>query len=289
MDELTKKKQFLQLQFSLVLIVCSLLPDFGNMLSSALGLGGLSLVVIIARLIGIGFGGWALYNFYQSMGGKLPTPFLCSVGGGLVLTLITLIPGTPIWLDLIALIALLFGLWVSKTSLGVEWRTISSQGAYLILIACLLHCYQAIDPKISTNIASLVGLIIYIIGLGKFTTSLDAEGMAGASKLKIAVWLGIAAAVIGIIPLLGAIIAGIIRIVAFVFEFLGYTSLTKSETIHQLGRDGAKTLRISMIIMMVATFIGLFPLTGIVVGIIALVALWFVYQGWTNILFGLEQ
>ena len=37
MDEFTKKKQFLQLQFSLVLLVCSLLPDFGNMVSSALG------------------------------------------------------------------------------------------------------------------------------------------------------------------------------------------------------------------------------------------------------------
>lgn len=289
MDELTKKKQFLQLQFSLVLLVCSLLPDFGNMLSSAIGFGGLSIAVIIARVIGIAFGGWALYNFYQTKGGKLPTPFLCGVGGGLALTLITLIPGTPIWLDYIALIALAFGLWVCKTSLGVEWKTIGSQGAYLILIACLLHCYHAIDPKISTSIASLVGLVLYIIGLGKFTQSLDAEGMAGASKLKIAVWLGIAGAVIGLIPLLGTIVAGIIGIVAFVFEFLGYTALMKSDPLHQLGRDGAKTLRISMIIMVIATLIGIFPLTGIIVGIITLVALWFIYKGWTNILFGLEQ
>ena len=144
MDEFTKKKQFLQLQFSLVLLVCSLLPDFGNMVSSALGFGGLSVSVIVARLIGIAFGGWALYNFYQSTGGKLPTPFLCGVGGGLALTLITLIPGTPMWLDYIALIALAFGLWVCKASLGVEWRTVSSEGAYMILIACLLHCYHAI-------------------------------------------------------------------------------------------------------------------------------------------------
>lgn len=288
MDELTKKKQFLQLQFSLVLLVCSLLPDFGNIVSSALGFGGLSVSVIVARLIGIAFGGWALYNFYQSTGGKLPTPFLCGVGGGLALTLITLIPGTPMWLDYIALIALAFGLWVCKTSLGVEWRTVSSEGAYLILIACLLHCYHAIDPKMTTSIASLVGMVLYIIGLGKFTKSLDAEGMAGASKLKIAVWLGIVAAIFGIIPLLGGIIAGIIGIVAFIFEFLGYSSLMKSNPLHQLGRDGAKTLRISMIIMVVATLIGLFPLTGIVVGLGTLVALWFIYEGWTNILFGLE-
>lgn len=290
MDEFTKKKQFLQLQFSLVLLVCSLLPDFGNIVSSALGFGGLSVSVIVARLIGIAFGGWALYNFYQSTGGKLPTPFLCGVGGGLALTLITLIPGTPVWLDYIALIALAFGLWVCKTSLGVEWRTISSEGAYLILIACLLHCYHAIDPKITTSIASLVGMVLYIIGLGKLTKSLDAEGMVGASKLKIAVWLGIAAAIIGIIPLLGAIIAGIIGIVAFIFEFLGYSSLMKSNPLHQLGRDGAMTLRMSMIIMVVATIIGIIPFLGTpVAAFITLVALRYIYQGWTNILFGLEQ
>lgn len=289
MDELTKKKQFLQLQFSLVLIACSLLPDFGNMVTAAIGLGGLSIPVIVARVVGIVFGGWALYNFYQATSGKLPMPFLCSVGGGLVLTLITLIPGTPMWLDYIALIALLFGLWICKSSLGIEWKTISSQGAYLILIACLLNCYHAVDPKIMTSITSLAGLIIYLIGLGKLKQSLDAEGMTGASRLKIAVWLGIVAAIFGIIPLLGTIIAGIIGIVAFIFEFLGYSSLMKSDPLHQLGRDGAKTLRISMIIMVIATLIGIFPLTGMVVGIITLVALWFIYKGWTNILFGLEQ
>lgn len=289
MNELTKKKQFLQLQFSVLLLVCSLLPDFGNMLSAALGLGGLSYAVIIARVIGLIFGGWALYNFYQATGGKLPTVFLGGDGGGLVLTLITLIPGMPTWLDYIALVALLFGLWVSKTSLGVEWKTLSSQGAYLILLACLLNCYHAVDPKISTSIASLVGLIMYLIGLGKLKQSLDADGMTGASRLKIAVWLGIVAAIIGLIPLLGTIVAGIIGIVAFIFEFLGYTSLMKSDPLHQQGRDGAKTLRWSMIIMMIATFIGFFPLTGIVVGLIALIALVFIYKGWTKILFGLEE
>ena len=201
MDTITKKQQFLQLQFSLVLLVCTLLPDFGNMFSAAIGLGGLS-IFIIARVIGIVFGGWALYNFYQATGGKLPTPFLCGVGGGLVLTAITLIPGTPGWLDYIAIIALAFGLWVSKESLGVEWNTIGAQGAYLILIACLLNCYNVVDPKVTTSIAKFVGLIIYLVGLGKLTQSLDSEGMKGASRLKTAVWLGIVAACFSIIPLL---------------------------------------------------------------------------------------
>lgn len=290
MDELTKKKQFLQLQFSLVLLVCSLLPDFGNMITAAIGLGGLSIPVIIARVVGLVFGGWALYNFYQATGGKLPMPFLCSVGVGLVLTLISLIPGTPIWLDYIALVALLFGIWVGKSSVGVKWKTIGSQGAYLILIACLLHCYYSVDAKISTSIAALIGLVLYLIGLGKFSQSLDADGQAGASKLKIAVWLGIVGAVFSLIPLLGAIVAGIFGIIAFIFEFLGYTNLMKSDPLHQQGRDGAKTLRLSMIIMIIAAVFGIIPLAGsIIAGILTLVALWFIYKGWTIILFGLEE
>ena len=276
MDTITKKQQFLQLQFSLVLLVCALLPDFGNILSAAMGFGGLSIAVVIARIIGLVFGGWALYNIYQATGGKLPTPFLFGVGGGLVLTAITFIPGIG-WLDYIAIIVLLFGLWVSKT-------------AYLILIACLLHCYNVIDPKISTSIASLVGLVIYLIGLGKLSQALDADGMAGASKLKIAVWLGIVGAIFGIIPLLGGIFAGIFGIIAFIFEFLGYTNLMKSDPLHQEGRDGAKTLRLSMIIMVIAAIIGIIPLLGsVVAGFIALVALWFIYKGWTKVLFGLEK
>lgn len=288
MDELKKKKQFLQLQFSLLLLACSMLPDFGNMLTAALGFGGLSVAVIIARIIGILFGGLALYSIRQNEK-KLPTPFLVSVGGGLLLTLITLIPKTPIWLDYVSLMVLLFGMWVCKTSLGVEWKIQSSQGAYLVSLACLLHCYHAIDPKISTSIAALIGLIIYLVGLGKLKQSLDTNGITGVSRLKIAVWLGIVGAIIGIIPLLGTIIAGIFGIIAFIFEFLGYTSLMKSDSLHQLGQDGAKTLRWSMIIMIIATLIGLFPLTGLIVGIITIVALWFIYKGWTNILFGLEN
>lgn len=290
MDELTKKKQFLQLQFSLVLLVCSLLPDFGNMITAAIGLGGLSIPVIIARVIGIVFGGLALYNFYQATGGKLPMPFLCSVGIGLVLTLITLIPGTATWLDYIALIALIVGIWLSKDSVGVEWKTLSSAGAYLILIACLLNCYYTVDSKIMTTIAALVGLVLYLVGLSKFSKSLDAEGQAGASKLKIAVWLGIVAAIIGIIPFLGAIIAAILGIIAFIFEFLGYSNLMKSDPLHEEGRDGAKTLRLSMIIMIIAAIFSIIPFAGsIIAGILTLVALWFVYKGWTKVLFGLEQ
>lgn len=298
MDELSKKKQFLQLQFSILLLVCSLLPDFGSAMGSSLGsaiggaagslLSGPGLIVIVVRLVALVFGGMALFAFYKD-DKNLAVPFLCTVCGGMAVALLTLIPGTPFWLDYIALAALIAGLCLAKNSLGVSWNTVSSAGAYMILLACLLHCYYGIDPKISTSIAALAGLVMYLMGLGRLRQSLDEAGTGGVSKLKIAVWLGIVGAVVGVIPLLGTIVAGILGIVAFIFEFLGYSALMKSEPLHEEGRDGAGKLRISMIVMVVAAVVGFIPLMGIVAGILTLVALWFIFQGWSKILFGLEQ
>ena len=175
------------MQFCVLLLACSLLPDFGNMLSSAFGLGGLSIPVIIVRIIGLIGGGMALFAFYQAAGGKLPVPYLCTVGGGMVITLISLIPGTPIWLDYIAMIALFVALYMGKDNLGVQWKLESTQGAYLILLATLIHLYYNIDDKVSTAIAALVALIIYVMALGKFGRSMDESGTKGVSKLKIAV------------------------------------------------------------------------------------------------------
>lgn len=290
MNETIKKKQFVQLQFCTLLLVCTLLPDFGSAMSALFGLSGLSFTVIICRIIGLLGVSLALYSFYENMKQDLTPLFLGSVGGGVVLTVITLIPDTPIWLDYVALVLLLVGLYLSKNSLNVEWKTLSTQGVYLILLASLLNLYSNIDGKIMTNLAALVGLVIYIVGLGKFGRSLDEKGMAGVSKLKIAVWIGIVAAIIGIIPLLGTIIAAILRFIAFIFEFLGYTNLKKSETLNEQGRKGASTLRISMIFMVIAVILGLIPLVGsAIAGVLTIIALWFVFKGWNNILFGLEK
>lgn len=290
MEETIKKKQFVQLQFCTLLLICTLLPDFGSVVSSMFGLDSLSFTVIACRIIGIIGVGMALYSFYNNMKQNLPPLFLYSVVGGLILTLITLIPKTPVWLDYVALVVLLVSLYLSKNSLNIEWKTLSTQGVYLILLASLLNLYSNIDGKIMTNLAALVGLVIYIVGLGKFGRSLDTKGMAGVTKLKIAVWIGIVAAIIGIIPLLGTIVAAILRFIAFIFEFLGYTNLKKSETLNEQGRNGAGTLRISMIFMVIAVIIGIIPLVGnTIAGVLTIIALWFVFKGWNNILFGLEK
>jgi hypothetical protein len=296
MEETLKKDQFVQLQFCTLLLACSLLPDFGSVISSALGLGGLSITVIIARVVGLLGAGWACYKLYDGMKDQIPVPYLCVLGGALALTLITLIPGTPVWLDYVALILMLVALYMGKDSLGIVWKLESSQGAYLILMTTLVHFYYNIDGKISTAIAGLVALVIFIIALGKFGRSLDANGQSGVSKLKIAAWIGIIGfaikVLLGWIPLIGfvlGILIGIANIVAFILEFIGYGNLTRSATVGLEGQAGAGKLRTSMILVIVAFIIGLIPVIGLVGGLLTIVALWFVFSGWGMILRGLES
>ena len=154
MEETIKKKLFVQLQFCAVLLACTLLPDFGSMISSALGLGGLSIVVIISRVIGLIGAGFACFKLYDGLKDQIPTPYLATMGAALVLTLITLNPGTPVWLDYIALIAMCVAIYMGKDSLNINWKLDSTQGAYIILLTTLTVRYQQLLLPLSHCVSS---------------------------------------------------------------------------------------------------------------------------------------
>lgn len=281
--------KFLQLQFCMLLLLLTVLPEF-NLLSSLLGFN-FDIPKFACKVLGLIGGGMAFYYFYkdaQSKSQQLPTPFLATAIGGMALILLSIIPGIPSWLEYIAIILLLAALYLCKESLGIEWSNRGSQGAYFILLSVLLHVYNSIGDTMMTGIAALVGLIMYWIGLGKIRTSLDSVGEQGVSKLKIAVILGLVGVIIGWIPLIGGIIGGILAILAFVFEFMGYGLLKGSNAIGNEGQIGAGKLRTSMIILLVATVIGFIPGLGIVEKILSIIAVWFVFQGWSLILSGIE-
>ena len=284
MDEKTKKMKFLQLQFCMLMMACTLLPDFWSLL----GVPDFDVAAFCCQAVGVVGAGLALYAFYKG-GVQMPTPFLGIAGAGVLCGLLSLIPGMPAWLDYIGLVAALVALFMSRNSLGIRWASPASQGAYLVLMAILLHLYDSIGDSTTTGIAALVGLVLFFIGLGKLQSGLDAKGAAGVSRLKIAVILSIVAVIFGWIPLLGGIVAGILLLIAFIVEFLGYTAMMQSSALGTQGQAGAGKLRISMIILLMGSIIGFFPLTGMVVGLISLVALWFVFKGWSMVLQGLED
>ncbi len=282
--------KFLQLQFCMLLLLLTVLPEF-NLLSALFGFN-FDIPKFCCKVLGLVGGGMAFYYFYkeaQSKSQQLPTPFLATAISGMALILLAMIPGVPSWLDYISLIALLVAIYLCKNSLGVEWKNRGSQGAYFILLAILLHVYNGIGDTMITGVAALIGLIIYWMGLGRIRTALDSIGEQGVSKLKIAVILGLVGVVIGWIPLIGGIIGGILAILAFVFEFMGYGLLKSSNAIGNEGQMGAGKLRTSMIILLIATVISFIPGLGMVEKILSLVSLWFVFQGWNQILLGMEM
>lgn len=81
-------------------------------------------------------------------------------------------------------------------------------------------------------------------------------------------------------------VSTIFAIVAFIFEFLGYSALMTSETIGYEGKKGATLLRNSMIVLIVAAICGL--LSDTLAGILAIVTLFLTFSGWTQIVFGLQ-
>lgn len=284
--ETEKMKLFLQLQCCTLVLFLSMLPEF-DVVQMFTGVD-MNIANVICRwlgMIGVGFILFKLYTFYTKEGTPLPNVLLITVGGGLLLSLVAVF--TAQWLEYVALIALGVGLFLSPKYLEIDFINPSIKGAYLILLAVILHAYTGINDSIAVSIAGLTGLIIYIIALGKLKTSLDINGITGADKLKTAAILGIVAIILSIIPLI-SIIGGILAIVAFFLEFMGYGWFMKSDSVGIEGQEGAKKLRWSMIILLVAAIFGIIPFIGSKIeGILTLISFIFIYQGWNNMIFGI--
>lgn len=292
METKEKKQLFLQLQFCMLLLLLTVLPEFklSALLGSVFGGGfgsSFDFVLFACQVVGVVGGGLALLKLHKAE--PLEIPFLAFSGGGMFVVLLSAIPSVPFWLAYIGLIALFIALIMAKGQLKVEWNSWGSPGAYFILLAILLRVFHGIHDTTMTGITALVGLVFYFIGLGKLKSALDDEGAKGISKLKIAIILGIVAIVFGWIPLLGSIVSGILFIIAFIIEYMGYGCFKKSATIGAGGQEGAGKLCTSMIILLVATIVGLIPGLGIAESLLSIVSLWFVFQGWQMILFGLED
>lgn len=294
MENTQKKRLFIQLQCSVTLLACTLLPDFGNALSSLIGLGGLSFVVIIARIIGLVGAGLSGHQLYQSLKESIPPTFLYITAGTLAVALLTLFPGIPIWLDYIALVGAFIVMCISKSSLGISWNYESTQGAYLILLTTLITFYHNIDDKICTSIAGFIaGIIFLFYALGKFGKSLDADGKKGVSQLKIAAWISVVAsfiqAVLGWIPIIITVITVILCICAYIIQFIAYGNLTQCTTIGAEGQAGARKLRTSLIFIIIACILSPIPIVCYVGNLLTIFAMWFTFKGWHMIVNGLES
>lgn len=285
----TRMKNFLQLQCCMLVALLSVLPQF-DLVAAIIGFD-LNLMIILCKLVAVIGGGLALYRLNQIMnteGKNTPVLFLALAGLGLLIVLISIAPVLPVYVEYLAVILLGIALYMSKTVCGITWQKEAMRGAYLILLALCLHVFNGIDNTTMTKIGALVGLVLYILGLGVMKNSLDAAGVQGCDKLKIAVILSLVSIVVDWIPLFGWL-ATVLLIIAFAFEYMGYGLLKTSSSLGTGGQNGAGKLQISMIVLLIGAVLGFIPIIGsIFEGIAGLVALLLIFIGWSNILLGME-
>lgn len=284
--EQTKKKLFMRLQFLLLLGALTVLPSF-DIIAIATGYAGMA--VTLTQLIAAIWGIITLFKIIQNKDEATnPTAMVTCAGIGFLLVLLSPF-FLPLWCDYVSMVLLFIAMFLNKNALNIQWNSIGSQGAFFILMALLLRFYQHIDDTICTGIAALIGLILYYIGLGKITSAMDSQGIAALSKLKIAFIIGLISVIIDFIPLLGWL-AVILAVIAFIFELLGYSSLKRTAAVGELGQKGAGKLQISMILMIIGSMLGLIPLAGdLIEGIITLMVIYLIFNGWKNILLGIES
>lgn len=280
--EQTRVKKYVGMQAGLLLLALTVLPSVN--LSSAFGVPDFNFMQIICKILGLVLAGMGVLYFHKEATAEnksLPIPFLATAGAGMVLVLLTLIPSlTPDWLDWLGCIILIVAFFLGKGAVKMEWNNAGTCGAYIILLATMLHLYNSVDDTIMTTLATIVGLVMYFIGLGTIKKTLDPAGVKAISKLKIVAILGIIGAIFDMIPLMG-IIAIILSIIAFIFELLAYMGLKKSEAIGTEGKSGAGLLLIGIILALLS-FI---PVIGSACAVASIVL---VFLGWNKIIIGME-
>ncbi len=283
-------RNFIIFQFSVLLLMLTTLPEI-NILE-ALGVDMFDFKEAVCKIVGVVFAAKSLKFFmddFKAEGKELQMPLLVSAGIGLVLALITIIPSIPMWVEIIGFVALTVALILSKKSLEVEFANDGVKGAYMILLAILLNLFNDIDGTLLVSIASLVGFFIYWSSLGKLSNTLDETGGKATSKLKTAIILSIIGVVLGFIPVLGLFIAAILGVIAFFMQYKAYGILSTSSSLNEEGQAGALKLRTSMIILLVGSILGIIPVAGdMIQGFLAIVALWFVFKGWSSIMLSLN-
>ncbi len=186
-------------------------------------------------------------------------------------------------IQVVAIIALLLAYYLLKGGLSFSFGNQATKGALWVLIGGLLFIYKEIGDGIAFKIIALAGVITFFLGLGKLVRSLDEEGAGGVKKIRIAVILLIVATFLDMLPLMG-LIAGIIAIIAFIIELMGYIRLKGSESIGEIGQSGAKLLVINMVLLAVASLFGIIPFVGnMVVSLVATMSLILWCVGWLKI------
>ncbi len=227
----------------------------------------------------------------------------------------SLIPGLgrfvgPIFF-LVGLYLIVFG-WmkIQQGFIGQEKPSVTSIS--YILVGMLLQLGNGATHGWGSAAASLIGLIIFIIGLRQLRDNIDEAGKNAVKLILTAVYIGIAASVLDVIesltgatsgmmkmaegfasgnmmtmhkPGLFQIIVSLAFIASFIIELLGLMRLKNSSIIGVEGKGGITLLITSMVLAMAASlFKGIIPIGGNVLSsLFGIAGIFFVIYGWLKV------
>ncbi len=153
----------------------------------------------------------------------------------------------------------------------------------MVLTGCLLTTFNNVGWGWVSTLVTIVGFIVFIIGLNNFKKELDQPGQSAIRLLFIAAILGLAGAAIAWIPIIG-LLSMILLLAAFVIQIIGYVKLKGSETIGKEGASGATLLLVSMIVLVAGGLFGIIPVIGRFAGpLFAIGGLALIVFGWLKV------
>ena len=149
----------------------------------------------------------------------------------------------------------------------------------------------ALWVAVLAGLATILGYVLYIMGLGQFQSVLEPQDAAAVSKVKTAAILLIIGAgvsiILSLVPFLGtvvgSIISGILNIIGCILCVMAFSTLKKSTTFPASARGGVSSLYTAYLLNLIGYILMITVILAIVTPILNLIAFILILIGWSNV------
>ena len=189
---------------------------------------------------------------------------------------------------------------------GAVWKTSTSKifsgvllfslsgivgGLFAVILALSGSLGAALWIGVLTGTATILGYVLYLMGLGELQGILQGEDASAIGKVKLAAILLIIGACVSvlfsIVPLLGtivgSIISGILNIVGCILCVMAFAQLKKSTTFPATALSGVSKLYVAYLLNLIGYGLMLTVILAVVAPILNLVAFIMILIGWAGV------
>lgn len=189
---------------------------------------------------------------------------------------------------------------------GAVWKTSTSKifsgvllfslsgivgGLFAVILALSGSLGAALWIGVLTGIATILGYVLYLMGLGELQGILQGEDASAIAKVKLAAILLIIGACVSvlfsIVPLfgtiVGSIISGILNLVGCILCVMAFAQLKKSTTFPATALSGVSKLYVAYLLNLIGYGLMLTVILAVVAPILNLVAFIMILIGWAGV------